>query len=82
MKKLSLFGLTAVLIPALVRAGCGGGSGPSEPIVSTIAGAAGIQGSADGDGLIQARFYQPCGIAIDAGGNLYVADTRFMDTSQ
>lgn len=28
MKKLSLFGLTAVLIPALVLAGCGGGSPP------------------------------------------------------
>ncbi len=43
-------------------------------VVSTLAGAAGLPGSADGRGAA-ARFNQPYGIACDAGGNLYVADT-------
>ena len=42
-------------------------------VISTIAGAAGVAGSADGQGP-QARFDFPCGIAIDNVGNLYVAD--------
>ncbi|WP_052135175.1 NHL repeat-containing protein [Collimonas arenae] len=43
-------------------------------IVSTIAGAAGNAGSADGNGN-NAKFNQPKGIAADAANNLYVADT-------
>jgi sugar lactone lactonase YvrE len=42
-------------------------------IVSTIAGAAGAPGSADGTNT-GARFSHPQGIALDASGNLYVAD--------
>jgi len=42
-------------------------------IVTTLAGATDIAGSADGAGAA-ARFDNPAGIAIDAGGNLYVAD--------
>jgi sugar lactone lactonase YvrE len=42
--------------------------------VTTLAGLAGITGSADGTGSA-ARFYQPPGVATDASGNLYVADT-------
>jgi sugar lactone lactonase YvrE len=41
--------------------------------VSTLAGAAGIAGSADGPGAA-ARFNQPTGVAIDGSGNVYVAD--------
>jgi len=42
--------------------------------VSTLAGWAGDHGSADGTGG-QARFWAPFGIAVDAAGNVYVADT-------
>lgn len=41
--------------------------------VSTIAGMAGAQGSGDGNGT-NARFNAPRGMAINAAGNLYVAD--------
>ena len=43
-------------------------------MVTTIAGVAGQAGAADGNGPA-ARFYGPRGIAVDARGNLYVADT-------
>ncbi len=42
--------------------------------VSTLAGAPGVTGDADGPGAT-ARFAQPWGIVADAAGNLYVADT-------
>ncbi len=42
--------------------------------VSTFAGLAGQSGTADGNGAA-ARLNNPSGIAIDATGNLYVADT-------
>lgn len=41
--------------------------------VTTLAGAAGSKGSADGAGPA-ARFYHPVGVALDAGGTLYVTD--------
>ena len=43
-------------------------------MVSTLAGAAGMPGLADGGGM-QARFNQPSGVAVDAARNVYVADT-------
>ena len=43
-------------------------------VVSTIAGTAGLNGSADGTGAV-ARFSSPYGLAVDASGNVYVADT-------
>ncbi len=42
-------------------------------VVSTLAGLAGSFGSADGAGS-QARFYHPADVAVDAAGNVYVAD--------
>ena len=42
--------------------------------VSTLAGSAGIAGSADGTGNA-ARFYNPNGVATDAAGTIYVADS-------
>ena len=47
-------------------------------VVTTIAGLAGNNGSADGTNG-NAQFNDPCGIAVDSGGNVYVADT-FNDT--
>ena len=44
-------------------------------VVSTLAGLAKSMGNADGPGNV-ARFNNPQGIALDAGGNLYVADTN------
>jgi sugar lactone lactonase YvrE len=43
-------------------------------IVTTLAGRAGVSGSSDGAG--SATFNRPTGIAVDAGGNVYVADTN------
>jgi len=64
-----LLALTVVL-----WAGCGSGSGGSGSIV-TVAGdnAAGFQG--DGGLAINARLNSPSGVAIDASGNMFIADT-------
>ena len=43
-------------------------------IVTTLAGKPGTWGSADGVGMA-ARFLEPRGVAVDGGGNVYVADT-------
>ena len=42
-------------------------------VVTTLAGSAGLAGSSDGTGSA-ARFYLPCGVAVDSVGNVYVAD--------
>ena len=42
-------------------------------VVTTLAGTAGVEGSADGTGS-EARFYYPNGVAVDSSGNVYVAD--------
>lgn len=43
-------------------------------VVTTLAGSPGNAGSADGRGSA-AQFYTPRGLAVDAAGNVYVADT-------
>ena len=43
--------------------------------VTTLAGAPGIPGSADGAGAV-ARFNAPYGLAVDANGGVYIADSR------
>ncbi|MDR3683761.1 MAG: hypothetical protein P4L11_08530, partial [Geothrix sp.] len=43
--------------------------------VTTLAGAAGLPGTADGVG-VQARFNAPYGLAVDANGGIYIADSR------
>jgi hypothetical protein len=43
-------------------------------VVTTLAGTAGANGSADGAGAA-ANFSDPCGVATDSSGNIYVADT-------
>ena len=45
-------------------------------VVTTFAGTAEKPGSTDGTGDA-ARFYSPFGVAVDAAGNLYVADTGY-----
>jgi sugar lactone lactonase YvrE len=42
--------------------------------VTTLAGQAGVSGTADGFGS-DARFNDPFGVAVDAAGNIYVSDT-------
>ncbi|MBX3738195.1 MAG: immunoglobulin domain-containing protein [Candidatus Didemnitutus sp.] len=42
-------------------------------VVSTLAGTAGVRGGSDGTGP-DARFNNPTGVAVDAAGNIYVAD--------
>ncbi len=43
-------------------------------VVTTLAGATDSRGSSNGTGAA-ARFYNPAGTAVDAAGNVYVADT-------
>ena len=42
-------------------------------LVSTLAGTSGVTGFTDGPGTV-ALFFQPCGVAVDSGTNLYVTD--------
>jgi sugar lactone lactonase YvrE len=47
----------------------------SSGLVSTLAGTAGLAGSANGTGF-DARFNWPSGLCVDDSGNVYVADTN------
>ena len=44
-------------------------------VVTTIAGMAGVSGTLNSTGTA-AQFYNPSGVAVDASGNVYVADTQ------
>jgi sugar lactone lactonase YvrE len=48
---------------------------PTTGIITTVAGTGEIGASGDGGDARQATFHRPFGIAFDAGGDLYVADT-------
>lgn len=81
----SLIWFTTSLL-LLMLAACGGGTNGQgvffpenpqpidEPGLSLIAGSSVSPGAVDGTGAA-ARFFDPRGIAVDAAGNLYVADT-------
>jgi sugar lactone lactonase YvrE len=45
-----------------------------DGVVTTLAGLAGSSGTNDGTGSA-AQFNDPCGVAVDSAGNVYVADT-------
>jgi sugar lactone lactonase YvrE len=47
----------------------------ADGVVSTLAGSAGVSGSADGAGTV-ARFNAPRGIAVDHSGRVWVADSE------
>ena len=63
-----------LLATAIAVALPSGASAAEEYTFTTLAGAAGQEGSADGVGSA-ARFYEPEGVAVDGAGNVYVADT-------
>jgi len=53
------------------KAASEGGSGT----MSTVAGNGGVSYSGDGGQAIRAELNSPLGVAVDSGGNLYIADT-------
>ena len=70
-------GTHKILVAAMVAVGVVVVTGPSSAqtlTVSHVAGSPGGYGSEDGSGPA-ARFFKPAGIARDAAGNLFVADT-------
>jgi len=52
------------------------GATQATTTVSTIVGQAGVRGWANGNGITTALLRGPQGVACDAAGNLYIADTK------
>ena len=75
MRPFGLCGMRDLVAAALLTtAVCAGLAAAGEVLtVTTFAGSAGHVGSADGTGSA-ARFFDPCGVAVDGSGNVYVAD--------
>ena len=44
-------------------------------VITTVAGTGARGFSGDGGAAVEARLYQPTGVAVDGAGNLYIADT-------
>jgi streptogramin lyase len=78
----------ALFLPSIAFiTACGGGGTPApvigtpapvigtNAVVTTLAGTAQFRGSTDATGA-DARFNQPTGVAVDANGNVYVADSQ------
>jgi DNA-binding beta-propeller fold protein YncE len=75
MHRKSVLTLPLLLLFALTACGGGGGGGGTSPAsLELFAGDMDGPGSADGTGAA-ARFKFPQGVATDAAGNVYVADT-------
>jgi len=64
----------ALLLALFVWSGVLASAWAQGATVTTLAGTAGVVGSVDGVGAA-ASFSGPCGVAVDAAGNVYVADT-------
>jgi sugar lactone lactonase YvrE len=70
---LLLAGLLGSVLAATVSAQSGGPS--TEFIIETIAGTGGHGYAGDGGPALDATFAEPASIAVDAQGNVYIADT-------
>ncbi|HEY5483074.1 MAG TPA: hypothetical protein VIK31_04595, partial [Propionibacteriaceae bacterium] len=65
----------ALLITAVAGVAMTPATASAAPGVITLAGAPGVVGTVDGTGTA-ARFNYARGVAVDANGNAYVADTN------
>jgi trimeric autotransporter adhesin len=54
--------------------GCSSGGNSGSGTISTVAGTTKIGYSGDGGSAISAELWAPSGVAVDASGNLYIAD--------
>ncbi|MDF1592253.1 MAG: hypothetical protein P1P89_12110 [Desulfobacterales bacterium] len=62
--------------PSTLHKGDGSISKNNAYIIDTVAGTGVVGGSGDGGLATQARLNAPRGVAVDAAGNLYIADTK------